>query len=213
MAKRLEGSGLMSLTYASLVRIEAFIGSLVSEWIEPHEGSRGGAPQKPLIAQLYEYSMTMTSKAGSGHSTNKPESRPPGNQIAMYLVDQITEEARELYERFSVAFNDNVRASSIAWYVLADLLHYCRQAVNGDIVSLYPLIRDVEHASAQWVKQVRILLKYDVREIILGEVSCHVCGGKLAVAEDASTDVRCIDSSCAEVYPRSQWVQMLADGA
>lgn len=58
----------------------------------------------------------------------------------------------------------------------------------------------------------RIMLSYDVPEMILPAMQCHVCGGALAVPEDASGDVRCIgnEEPCPEsvTYARESWLDL-----
>lgn len=56
--------------------------------------------------------------------------------------------------------------------------------------------------------RVRDFLGY-ARIVKLIETSCHVCGGQLVTAEDASTDVMCIAEGCGNVYAQSDWIEIL----
>lgn len=56
--------------------------------------------------------------------------------------------------------------------------------------------------------RVRDYLGY-ARMVKLTSTSCHVCGGQLIVAEDASTDVMCIAEGCGNVYRQADWIEIL----
>lgn len=59
--------------------------------------------------------------------------------------------------------------------------------------------------------KARLVLGYDVGTMSLPEKVCHVCGGPLVVARDASSAVECVE--CGFAYPCESWVDLLQQEA
>jgi hypothetical protein len=57
------------------------------------------------------------------------------------------------------------------------------------------------------------MLGYELPNVTLRDMVCDNCGGDLAVARDAGTDVRCTGKSpqppCGRVYRRQSWPSLL----
>lgn len=57
--------------------------------------------------------------------------------------------------------------------------------------------------------RARVALGYDVGTMIMPDMVCHVCGGPLVVACDASSSVECAEN-CGVSYPCETWLDLLA---
>src|SRR5690606_24348559 len=82
-------------------------------------------------------------------------------------------------------------------------------------------LAQVMQSLTQMVARCRERLGHDSRRVMLADVSCHVCGGALSVAQDASTDVECVgvpttdpteaQEPCGVVYARSEWLRIMRE--
>lgn len=167
--------------------------------------------QAGLIPQLQVAVSVKGSSNGQGPSSNKPGSRPLINMAALDLLDHIVVGAQtwhdKLYDELYIhhAVGNNRRLT----HVLANILPMCERLQH-----VKPsLVRGVLKDANQWTKRARILLGYDKPLVMLRDTVCGECGGGLAVATDASTDVRCVgtpeESPCGVVYPRFRWLEMV----
>jgi len=165
---------------------------------------------KALLAQLAEASTQTTSRGVAlAGNTNKPESHPPGNMAPLNLIDTIGEQARYQYCQLCMALRGTVPTTHVR---LTQLLHNLVSVAQG-ARDYPPALHEAAVASGQWVRKARVMLGYDKPQTLLKDVVCGNCGGALTVAVDASTDVRCIGtpatSSCGQVYPQWQWLDLL----
>ncbi|MFE0101181.1 hypothetical protein [Streptomyces sp. NPDC059009] len=75
------------------------------------------------------------------------------------------------------------------------------------------LVYEVKEDLRKRVRSARIILGYDAPQRMLKDSVCGDCGGALIVADDASSDVRCIGTpeapSCGTKYFRWQWIELL----
>jgi hypothetical protein len=84
-----------------------------------------------------------------------------------------------------------------------DLYSDCKTEVT---IVMHHYERDLKHLESLR-RQVRVLLGYDAPTMTITASSCHMCGGTLEVAQDASTDVSCTE--CGNVYGRNDWADIL----
>lgn len=206
-------------------RLNSAYMALVKGWREPVaysvvidgdvEDRRRERHQDALITQLEFAVSEQRSKGGSGGgSSNKPATKPPGNpQFADYL-DDMYEQAVTLY-KCTAGIPDELQMAGDVRDTLRALFSWC-QGRSEDYATQ---VKSVETHMCAWVRRARLMLGYDVKEVMLADVSCHVCGGALVVAADASSDVRCVglpfrddraQEPCGHVYPRERWVDFLA---
>lgn len=162
-----------------------------------------------LLGQLQCSSAMLTSNIQSTGSTNKPGSRPPGNMACILLIDCINEEARFLYATMHTVYHS--RTPTVA--ELRTPLP-CITELAMKMQDEYPeCIREAARETARWVKKARVMLGYQKEDTLIQSTECGSCGGRLAVASDASTDVRCVgtdeNQSCGHVYKRDQWLSLL----
>lgn len=165
-----------------------------------------------LLVQLHELSLQRSSGSNNGGSTNKPGSRPPLNMAPLDLIDTITEEAQQQYHDLCTQVNGKAPTLMRRRPVTQTLHNLVAVAMTCE-VSLHECAR----VAQMWVRKSRVMLGYDQPQALLKDTVCGTCGGALVVATDASTDVRCIGNSgdahgCGQVYPRWQWLQLLAQG-
>lgn len=167
--------------------------------------------QAGLIPQLQHAVHHKGSGNSQGPSSNKPGSKAPLNMAAFELLDEIVVGAQswhdmlydELYDNHIVGNNRRIN------HVLANIVPMCERLQH-----VKPsLTRGVLKDANRWVKRARVLLGYDKPLVMLKDTVCGECGGGLAVATDASTDVKCVgtpeDSPCGVVYPRFRWLEMV----
>ncbi|MCX4912830.1 hypothetical protein [Streptomyces sp. NBC_00687] len=145
---------------------------------------------------------------GDGASGDKPHSNPPGNQEALDLLMAIKADAascfaalrEHLYPTHPQRAVDTVTA-------LRTLPDWCAMAGGAEVAG------NVREVLRKHVRTARIVLGYDTRQHMLADTVCGDCGGALIVADDASTDVRCIGSPdtppCGTRYYRWQWIDLL----
>lgn len=165
-----------------------------------------------LLSQLEE-AASIPSSAGpsSGGSSNKPGSRPPGNMASLLLIDTINEEARFWYSDLWFVVK-GTPAPSTARKTLPELL--LMLVLVADQAHEHPgLVHELSGSLHKWINKARIMLGYAKPYVQLASTTCHQCGGALAVASDASTDVRCVgtptDPACGHVYRRENWLELL----
>lgn len=162
-----------------------------------------------LIEQLQEaIAEPVSMTGGDGASGDKPHSNPPGNQEALDLLMAIKADAascfgalrQQLYPAHPQRAVDTVTA-------LRTLPDWCAMAGGAEAAG------NVRETLRKHVRTARIVLGYDTRQSMLADVVCGDCGGALIVADDASTDVRCIGSPdaapCGTRYYRWQWIDLL----
>lgn len=174
--------------------------------------------QAGLISQLQTAIYVKGSGNNQGPSSNKPGSRPPINMPALELLDDIQVGAQtwhdsmrdELYSTPRVVGNNRRLVQVLANNIP---LSQSLQHVRPSLTRAY--LKDMN----KWVKRARILLGYDQPLVMLKDTVCGECGGALAVATDASTDVKCVgkpyddpqiaEPPCGVVYPRFRWLEMV----
>ncbi|MGW6257634.1 hypothetical protein [Streptomyces sp. NPDC055085] len=161
---------------------------------------------KALIDQLEEEATTSLAYRSGGGNPNKSSSRPPINVQYSEMVDTIHEQAQLAYDLVERDGHDP------SW-PLRTLLHELKHSVQRNEGSQHAnsATRMVSH----WVYQARIALGYESRIVRLTDTVCGQCGGTLAVAADASTEVRCIGTfgalPCGTTYPQESWADLLTD--
>lgn len=166
-----------------------------------------------LLSQLLQASLIQSSSTGGGHSTNKPESRLPGNSAATNLLDVIAYEAREHYLSLwtYVHCEHPQHLTTSLPQAMRTIVDMCTYVDDDEYEGVYEAMR----ASSTWVRKSRILLGYQASEITLRDTVCDNCGGNLAVARDASTDVRCTGTEaavgCGRTYTRADWLTLALD--
>lgn len=162
-----------------------------------------------LIGQLIAQStQPLPSRTGDGPGGGKPGSRPPMNMVYANMVDTIAEHALMLWEATNDPDVDPQRDMS---GILAELRAWVIENADDRPSSAQAVARGFE----RWVHDARVLLGYESRKVTLADTVCGQCGGTLAVAIDATSDVLCMGKSdaepCGMVYGRLDWVSLLAD--
>ncbi|WP_435111912.1 DUF7341 domain-containing protein [Nocardiopsis synnemataformans] len=177
--------------------------------------------QPALLAQLRELRERPTD--GETSARTAPESTPPGPLAALELLATIRGEANTLAARARAALG----------YDVAPRRQRSEAALRG-LVSLAvhlgedsELAQEMVRALARLRAIARVLLAYDAPTTFLRDVVCPECGGRLRVAADASTDVRCAGGEvagparpgepwpvrapgCGAVWRRWQWADLLS---
>lgn len=166
-----------------------------------------------LIDQLQEaVTEPVSGNGGDGASGDKPHSNAPGNQEALGKLQEIKSRAFEWYWRLHGALYPEHQDSRTLTAVsaLRTLPDWCAIATDSE---MYDLVRDVKEDLRKAVRSARFILGYDVPYKMLAESLCGECGGALIVADDASSDVRCIGTPeaapCGKKYYRWQWIELL----
>lgn len=187
---------------------------LISGWSERVRVGNGFMTQQhgSLLGQLHVAArMPSSGNGGPSCNPNKSGSRPPVNMAPLNLIEQIAEEAAALFSKLSLYCGEiaprGVKRKLID--VLCNIRIMCRR-----ISQTHPqLVHEAARAFSTWVRQARIMLNYESRMKLLADTSCGDCGGNLTVAEDASTDVRCVGNdvsgSCGRIYRRESWVMLI----
>lgn len=159
-----------------------------------------------LIGQLMAQStVPLPSRTGDGPGGGKPGSRPPMNMVYSNAVDTIEEQAIEAW----ADIEPDLPPTSPLACLLADLrtaaITYADERPQG--------VQRLARAFRRWVHDARVLLGYESRKVTLADTVCGECGGTLAVAIDATSDVRCIGTAdndpCGMIYGRLEWVSLL----
>jgi ribosomal protein S27E len=166
-----------------------------------------------LMDQLQEAVAEPVSIAGGdGASGDKPHSKAPGNQEALDLLLSVKQDAYECYTALRRAFYPTHAARGLPRVVsaLRALPDWCAMANESGYEQV---VCDVKEILRKRVRSARIILGYDTRQSMLADVVCGDCGGALIVADDASTDVRCIGTPdaapCGNRYFRWDWINLL----
>ncbi|MEU6674783.1 hypothetical protein [Streptomyces sp. NPDC046925] len=175
------------------------------------------ALQPPLVDQLQEaISEPVANGSGSGSGArDKPHSNPPGNGEALELLMKIQATAWLHHGKLRAElYPDHVHAPRItAPAVLRQIADWSAMASDGTLECGYSLVVDVKEDLRKLVKTARIILEYDSPQRMLEETVCGNCSGALIVAEDASSDVRCIGApdapGCGQRYFRWDWINLL----
>lgn len=159
-----------------------------------------------LIGQLMAQSTTpLPSRSGDAGGGGKPGSRPPMNMVYANAVDTIHEQAEDAWD----AIADGAHGET----TLAGLLATLRQTVVDYADERPEGAETVARAFRRWVHDARVLLGYESRKVTLADTVCGECGGTLAVAIDATSDVMCIGTAaadpCGMIYGRLEWVSLL----
>lgn len=165
-----------------------------------------------LIDQLQEAVAEPVSMAGGdGASGDKPHSKAPGNQEALDLLMSIRTDAQMYYSglhQLLYPTHPERRVSVVS--ALRTLPDWCAMASESGHEEAVCYVKEVLRKR---VRSARIILGYDTRQSMLADVVCGDCGGALIVADDASTDVRCIGSPdappCGNRYYRWDWIDLL----
>lgn len=152
-----------------------------------------------LLLQLDQLStQPLVTGPGGPSGPNKAGSRPPTNSQYSDMIDRIHEQAISVFTRLS-----NDEPSRNLSHVLIDI----REAITRNCLEQHNECVSAVGMARRWVRDARVLLGYETRQVTLANTSCHLCGGALQVASDASTDVVCID--CGHNYDRLRWIDLL----
>lgn len=159
-----------------------------------------------LIGQLMMQStVPLPSRTGDGPGGGKPGSRPPLNMVYRNMVDTIEEQAKALW--------GEIDGESAPPWPLATVLAALREWVIDNVTDGPDMAQAVARGFRRWVHDARVLLGYESRKVTLADTVCGQCGGTLAVAVDATSDVRCIGTAdedpCGMIYGRLEWVSLL----
>jgi hypothetical protein len=159
-----------------------------------------------LIGQLMMQStVPLPSRTGDGPGGGKPGSRPPLNMVYRNAVDTIQEQAYVLWEM--------MEPESPPTEPLTCLLADLRTAAITYADERPKDVQTLARGFRKWVTSARVLLGYESRKVTLADTVCGQCGGTLAVAVDATSDVRCIGTAdadpCGMIYGRLEWVSLL----
>lgn len=136
---------------------------------------------------------------GGPSGPNKAGSKPPSNSQYSDLLDTIHEQAIKAYQRLEGAKPESNNLS----HVLVDIRH----SIDRNVMERGPDCARVVSMAQAWVRQARVALGFETRHVTLANTSCHLCGGVLQVACDASTDVECV--GCGHSYDRLRWIDLL----
>ncbi|MFI0262530.1 hypothetical protein ACH4OW_26215 [Streptomyces sp. NPDC017056] len=174
--------------------------------------------QPSLIRQLQE-AVTERTAAGNGSGVSaqeKSHSSPPGNQEALDCLFAIETDAHMHYALLREALYPHDRAEGIsAVNALRQIADWCALVADGTLDAGPDLVHEVKSDLHRRVRTARIILGYDSPQRMLASVVCGECGGALSVADDASTDVRCIGTPetapCGTRYYRWQWIELLEE--
>ncbi|MEV5595997.1 hypothetical protein [Streptomyces sp. NPDC052496] len=172
--------------------------------------------QPPLIGQLQDAvsERSATGDTGSVGVQERPHSNPPGNQEALDCLFAIETDVRRHYALLREVLYPHDRAVRVSVAnALRQIADWCALAADGTLDAGPDLVREVKSDLHRRVRTARIILGYDVVHRMLAETVCGDCGGALSVADDASTDVRCIGTPetapCGTRYYRWQWIDLL----
>lgn len=178
-----------------------------------HLEARARTVQLPsLIDQLQEAVAEPTSMVGGdGASGDKPHSNPPGNQEALDLLLSIKTDVLVCYGGLhQLLYPTHPERAVSVISALRTLPDWCAMASDSGYEQI---VCDVKEVLRKRVRSARIILGYDTRQTMLADTVCGECGGALIVADDASTDVRCIGTPdappCGTKYYRWQWIDLL----
>lgn len=172
--------------------------------------------QSPLMDQLQEAVTEPTvTGGGEGGATDKPHSVAPGNQEALELSLRVSQAAIRHYQQLRAAlYPDHAPGIRVSGpNALRQIADWCAMAGDGTVECGEDLVCEVKEDLRKLVRSARIILGYDSPQRMLESTVCGTCGGALIVADDASTDVRCIGTpdapSCGTRYYRWQWIDLL----
>lgn len=169
-----------------------------------------------LLEQLrVEARQPFASKAGGPtNNPNKSKSRPPINHAMLDFIDSVHEQI----ERFLIMHRETVVI--VHNWTDPTVFGKLRAVVASEYLSDND-VRAIHSWATEAVLKARIMLGDEKPRVMLKDVSCHVCGGALSVAEDASTDVECVgiphtdpqemQEPCGNRYPRHEWLDILRD--
>jgi hypothetical protein len=175
----------------------------------------------PLLDQLRLQAADpyASKQGGPTNNPNKSVSRPPVNQAMLDLVDSVDEQADRmlmwLRSRVTVVEQPTRASFRSPESKLREIQVMCGSSVLKDAECAQVL-----QSLSAMVSRCREMLGHDSRRIMLADKVCHVCGGALSVAQDASTDVECVgypnvspeDSQgpCGVTYARLDWLGIMA---
>lgn len=168
----------------------------------------------PLLTELRTRAMEPITATSSGpsYNPNHSTSRPPYNQAMLDLVDTIHEQADRVHRWLSMRIT-LIEMSTAPKRSPESCLYAIRAMVRTTLLTDAELASTLQ-TTTQLVSQARQMLGYDVRRVMLANMVCHECGGALGVAEDASTDVKCMGSPtappCGNTYSRMQWLDLMS---
>lgn len=179
-----------------------------------HEARANTRRVPPLLDQLQDAIAEPVSLAGGdgSGSGDKPHSNPPGNQEAFECLLGIMAKAHGFYDALrDVLYPEHgQRTAATVPGALRALPDWCAMASESGYDDL---VYEIKEDLRRRVRTARIILGYDSPMRMLAQVLCGNCNGALIVADDASTDVRCIGTpdapSCGTKYPRWDWIKLL----
>jgi hypothetical protein len=165
------------------------------------------------VERVYQHSLLdqLTSEASGyapsvmGSRGGKPGSKPPATLDMLDLVQTI--------DMFlcKAGAEGKTRIEKLRNLVMMSMKMYTVEEPSSD-----EWTRRVCVHLRKFIKTARIMLQYDVPSRVLRDAVCGGCGGTLAVAVDATSDVRCVGksgaTSCGQVYRRYEWVDLLERG-
>lgn len=175
---------------------------------------RGTRRFGPLLDQLRTQAADpyASKQGGPTNNPNKSVSRPPVNQAMLDLVDSIDEQSARMlaWLRQRVTVVDTPQRANMRGpeSKLREIQVMCGSSVLKDAEVAQTL-----QSLTQMVNRCREMLGHDSRRVMLADMVCHVCGGALSVAQDASTDVECVGTpeaeSCGHSYARHEWLTLM----
>jgi hypothetical protein len=148
-------------------------------------------------------------KAVRGAPRVKTAGKPPGDMGGLFALDELECEISATVDRIlEEAGRDRSWACMPVANILIGLKGQATYMVNDGRD-----VRDLERATASWVRKAEAALKITVGQTMFEGMVCGNCSGALAIAADNSTEVRCIgslaDGSCGTTYGPSEWIELL----
>ncbi|QES45238.1 hypothetical protein DEJ49_33405 [Streptomyces venezuelae] len=165
-----------------------------------------------LLDQLQDEIAEPAATTGGPKSVDDPHSNPPGNQAAFECLLGIKVHARAHFEALRrVLYPDHGRREAVTVVsALRAIPDWCAMANDSGYDEL---VFEIKEDLRKRVRTARIILGYEAPQRLLETTVCGGCGGALIVAEDASTDVRCIGTpeapGCGQMYRRWDWINLL----
>lgn len=168
----------------------------------------------PLLEQLRLQAADpyASKQGGPTNNPNKSVSRPPVNQAMLDLVDHIDEQSARmvlwLRQRVTVVESPPRADNRGPESKLREIRVMCGSSFLKDAEVAQTL-----QSLTQMVNRCREMLGHDAHRVMLADVVCHMCGGALSVAQDASTDVECVGTPetepCGHSYARFEWLRLM----
>lgn len=168
-----------------------------------------------LIAELQARAVETLASQGadpSGRGTaGSPGSRPPIKLAPLALVEDIKREALEIHDACVFQITGQMRPA-VQHRPLPTIMHNTIPLLDQLQHQRPAMVTRAHGAARGWVRRARLMLGHDTRTTLLRDKVCGECDGQLAVAADATTDVRCVGTDeragCGVIYERARWLDM-----